>query len=88
MGNRVCRLLQLALLLLLVTLLALVNASSGRNQSSSSSRAVSYLREKSQHIPSLLRRQKRWLIFELGTSITVSRMFKDALYLIHCVVCA
>lgn len=84
MGNRACHLLQLALLL--VTLLALVNASFSRCQNSSSNRAVSYLREKSQHIPSLLRRQKRWLIFELGTSITVSRMFKEELRLIHCIV--
>lgn len=66
MGNRVCRLLQLAQLLLLF----LVAASASSN--SSSSRAVSYLREKPTHIPHLLRRQKRWLIFELGTSMTVS----------------
>lgn len=74
MGNRVCRLLQLALLL--ATLLALIGASpsnsSSASASSSSSRAVSYLREEPKHISHLLQRKKRWLIFELGSSLTVS----------------
>ncbi|XP_043864270.1 protein diaphanous [Drosophila mojavensis] len=55
----------LLLVLLLTTLLTLVRA--GNN--SSDSRALSYVREKPKHLPHLLQRQKRWLIFEPGTVV-------------------
>ncbi|EDV92533.1 GH18823 [Drosophila grimshawi] len=42
------------------------------NNSNSSNRAVSYLRKESFHLPHLLHRQKRWLIFELGATISLT----------------
>ncbi|XP_030246587.1 uncharacterized protein LOC115565520 [Drosophila navojoa] len=54
--------------LLLTTLLTLVRA----EYNSSDSRALSYVREKPKHLPHLLQRQKRWLIFEKGTVVALT----------------
>ncbi|KRG01647.1 uncharacterized protein Dmoj_GI26932 [Drosophila mojavensis] len=58
----------LLLVLLLTTLLTLVRA--GNN--SSDSRAFSYVREKPKHLLHLLQRQKRWLIFEPGSAVSLT----------------
>ncbi|EDV90426.1 GH23842 [Drosophila grimshawi] len=75
MGNRIVLLLVELLLVVSLTLANAANNSSfssdSFNNSNSSNRAVSYLRKESFN-PHLLHRQKRWLIFELGATISLT----------------
>ncbi|EDV92532.1 uncharacterized protein LOC6563642 [Drosophila grimshawi] len=76
MGNRIVLLLVELLLAVSLTLANAANnsnfSSDSFNNSNSSNRAVSYLRKESFHLPHLLHRQKRWLIFEPGSNVLLT----------------